>query len=588
MKASQKLNPGRFVHVQDPGNHHGRALIIVRRVQPDDWQGRLEVRPSDARVGVFLNETGGAALATPIVFLHGPAFPAAGQKRWLQGLSVSGGLRDTGVRLAIPEVDDRCDEVAVTVVRFRNFQATIPVTPARTARAGIAAPAPHVFQTGTTPAIAASDFDEDYGANPPLVLVEGSILAGQPIELAVQVDPAGAAVPVSWKAIRDRRPAPDGDDPKVIALSPSPPTVARNSGNRLRATLRANSVGSFHVCPFIDCNGNNNFDFSDASGNRIDREPYFMMNLVLIRVKGKTNASVAGASASVVPAAPTSATGCAVNSGGWVPATAAAYSTATVTVIGGGGNGRRGLDRLFAGWSQHIDQTSTSASTPKGLDIFARYQVVPAPPPPAPRSHREFFIFTRSGAAGTVFGPPPAAPPAVDRCPVLDCSNTASGGTGGDTGTGQWGGTGPFTTPIPKTAAPIGEEWTVDTLDSPSVGLPAAHDGGLPGVMVQFRFNIDFRLDLVFWTNNTVVAGSPVLGNPADRLYSSVQTNRWTVRFTINFDPTTGAPVGGVPAIGLRVTRDTRPTRLAKPVAGSGLEVRTPVALNLFSLDATS
>lgn len=104
--------------------------------------------------------------------------------------------------------------------------------------------------------------------------------------------------------------------------------------------------------------------------------------------------------------------------------------------------------------------------------------------------------------------------------------------------------------------------------------------------MVEFRFNIDFRVDLLFWTN--LSGGSAPTGDPVDRLYSTVQTNLWTVRFQVHFDPVTGNPIGAVPPVALTMARDANPTRRALRVEGTGLETRHPVALNLFSVDARS
>jgi len=53
---------------------------------------------------------------------------------------------------------------------------------------------------------------------------------------------------------------------------------------------------------------------------------------------------------------------------------------------------------------------------------------------------------------------------------MMDCSDTATGGTGGDTCTGQWGGSGPPNTPIPKVNKPLGQEWTVETFDPEAAG----------------------------------------------------------------------------------------------------------------------
>src|SRR5207253_1981406 len=136
-------------------------------------------------------------------------------------------------------------------------------------------------------------------------------VAASPINLSVAATPAG--VPVLWDVQRDTRPAPDGDHANVIALSPNPkPTLTRNAVNPLRATLRANAVGSFHILPFIDCNGNGKFDATKNS------EPFMIMNLVLIRVggPGSTNSSISQpANITIAPAVPTAATGVSVSTG---------------------------------------------------------------------------------------------------------------------------------------------------------------------------------------------------------------------------------------------------------------------------------
>jgi hypothetical protein len=589
---ADKLAVGRALHKQDAGFHHGRAMLVVKKVKPDGFTGKLtltswnvkhkpaysEAKAAAARVKLYEVEvaaSGQAALAFPYEIDHPANYAADGKVLWVEGGDLSGELLDTQIRLGVKEVDKGCDRAAFTIVNFKNLKADVPSTPANTARLANSPVARHDF---TPPA--SKEFDEDYAVNTPLVLIEDSVTAADRINLSVEIEPAVAKDLVSWGHYRDR--SATGDHASVIAIHGNDDLdLVQDAGNRLKATLRADNVGSFRVCPYIDGNGNNKLDAYDATGKkRIDREPFMCMNLVLIRAKGVRNDSVAQpANAGVLPAAPTSATGCRVSTGGWASATTAAYSKATVKVTGGGTDGKRGLDCLFAGWCQHIGPTATSASAPPGLDIFAQYR-----DPAGPTLHQRFFIFTNSGAAGTVFGPPPAAAPVVEACPVLDVTPAGADGTGGDSCTGQWGGHGSFTA-IAKTDKAVGQEWVVDTLDSPSVGHGPAH-GSFPGTLVAFRFNIDFRVDLVFWTNVSKV--STPSAHAANRLYSSVQTNNWTVRFAIAFNPVTGAPVGAVPAVGVVMTKDGSPTRLATPVDGMALETRHPLALNLFSVDATA
>jgi hypothetical protein len=607
MTFDDKHKKGRFVHVQFD-QHHGRAGLHVKPVKPDAFRGKLELgvwdpagnTKSTAKVEIFDDEVpagGQTAKANTFEVTVDDAFQKHGKLFWAQGKATSGALRDAQVRLSLKDHINVCDSGKLTAVQFSELAVDIPSTPAQTNRAGNSPVDRHPFDHAKPPANAS--FDHDFGTNEPIVLIEDSIRGADLAKLKVKIAPAAAADLVRWHTNRDKRKAaPKGDAAAIVSLpgnTKDPTLVVQDAADKLKATMTAGAVGSFHIHPYIDQNGNNKFDFDSDAGDRIDREPFLCLNLVLVRVEGVRNDSVAQeANASVIPAAPTSATGVRISTGGWNAATTGAYSKATVKVTGGGENGRRGLDQVFSGWGQHIGPTATSASAPPGLDIFARYQrqapAVGLGPPPAPTMHRKFFVFTRSGAAGTVFGP--GAPLVVEAAPVLDVTPLGAGldGVGGDSCTGQWGGHGSLN-PITKTNKTVGQEWVVDTCDSPSVGHGATHPNFPAPIggwcrMVEFRFNIDFRVDLLFWTNKSKVAVNSA--DPAARLYSSVQTNNWTVRFALSFNPVTGAAVGAVPAVKIKMTKDGNAKRRSTPVDGMGLETRFPTALDLFSTDASA
>jgi hypothetical protein len=553
---------------------------------------------STARTELFAAEVpaaGQAALANVLEINVSSAFQKKGRLLWAQGKAVSAALRDVQLRVSVKTHMNACDSARLTVVRFSELSLDLPSTPELNGRGGNSPVARHPFDHAKPPA--AASYDPSFVANEPIVLVEDSIQAADPAKLAVKIEPAAAQDLVRWDAVRDKRKAaPKGDHAGIVALpgnTLNPALVTPDGADTLKATFTTGAAGSFHVCPYIDQNGSGRFDFATDTGVRIDREPFCCLNLVLVRVEGVRNASIAQpANAGVVPPAPTSATGVRVTTGGWAAATTASYSKATIRLVGGGPDGRRGLNQVFAGWCQQIGPTGTSASVPPGLDIFARYQnqapaVLPAPPP-APTIHRKFFVFTQS-VGGPVFT---AAAPVPEVAPVLDVTPLGVGadGVGGDSCTGQWGGHGPFS-PVTKTNKSIGQEWTVDTLDSPSVGHGATHPkfpapAGGTSRMIEFRFNIDFRLDLLVWTNKSKVAINSA--HPAPRLYSSVQTNNWTVRFSIAFNPLTGMPTAPAAAVAVVMTKDAAPRRRSVPVVGLGLETRFPTALGLFNQDATA
>jgi outer membrane protein OmpA-like peptidoglycan-associated protein len=604
MSDTDKVNPGRFVHQQDPGFHHGRARLLVRPIQPASFAGTQVLSSTDpvaARVALFSDERAAAGqrvVATPLEILSA-LIPAGGEDLWVQGRRVSGALRDAGFRLELDGQEG--DRVALTVVRFSSLVADIPSTPARTARPGQPPVPRHTLRRGAGPNLVATDFDEVFdftrAARRPLVLVEGSVTAAAPINLRVQVAPAD--VPVSWSIQRDTRP--NGDAQAVVNLSPNAVPTITNATDPLRANLQSDAVGSFYIRPFVDVNGSNRFDF------RIDREPFINMKMVLIRVGGSigttnsVNTSVAQAhNIHPNPAAPTAATQFKIEAGSFTsPAVAGVHNNAVIVVVGGGQNGRRGLNQMFAGWINNVT----------AHDIFAEYL-----DQPTGNRHRHTTVFASNKPLSMTAGlfiptgvAPPivpgftviAAAPAALALPILDTSPFGNEGTGGNTATGTEASTvppgttnmvpGPPPPPangnhrgIQRTDLPVGQTWQIQMWDSPAHPCLPAHFI-FPGDLVTFRFNLDFRTDLCFWTNITGVPGPT--GDPASFLYSSVQTDTWQIRFEMTFPPAPAAGVELVPAT-LTLVKDRNPLRLATPVRRTALEVRFPIGLLTVGFDA--
>jgi len=609
MSAENKVKVGRFVHEQDTGAHHGRALLVVRKVKPEKFKGTLVLEGNNtARIELFPNElkTGGeAATAVPHEIGFDPKDATKkneDKKLWVQGKTVSGALRD--VSLWIHLKDDNptnADTVLITVVKFKKLTADIPSTPAITNRAGNSPVNRHAWKIAD-PTPAANDFNEDYAVNKPIVLLENSILDKDRIKLSVAIDPAG--VPVRWAVIRDRRPAPDGDHKDVIALKDNPeaPTLGSDAEG-LTNTLLAGAVGSFHICPFVNCNEGKTFEFMAKDGTRIDREPFIMMNLVLVRVQGVSNDSkgqkvncspspAAGQTAANFAGFTTSSSG----GGAWTGANSGWHADAKVDVIGGGQDGKRGLDKVFGGWIQHIflNNISSAYNLPPVGGVI----------PPA-RNHKYAFIsnlpdnthYGKYHYIGATEAPVSAADaamcvktaPVVDASFILDVSPFGGEGTGGDSAVGSTGFQGGTTGnhgggyPAP-TARPIGQRWQREMWDAPGIGCRRGHISA-GGTLAHFRFNLGFRTDLCFWTN-TDAKPDPTANGVANRLYVSVYKCTWTPDFEINFHATTG--VGTIAtAAKITVTKDkSAPNGRAVAVDGFGLETRSPFALAWYAVDA--
>jgi hypothetical protein len=399
-----------------------------------------------------------------------------------------------------------------------------------------------------------------------MVLINNSVRAAAPIALSVQVQPPGA--PVRWSIQRDTRPAPNGDAPGVIARSPRAlPTLTPNGADPLRATLLADAVGSFHIRPFIDCNGNGTFQGLDAAGAVIDREPHIIMNLVVVGVMLHQDNSIAR---SANMQAAIAGGGIGVRSGAFniaAPAGEAIHMTVQADVIGGGGDGRRGLDQVFAGWVNNEALNEDIAGT------FTDTTVVP------PQNHRSFSVFasnhaaaTGAAATGRAFVPGDPAP-ALVAPPLLD-SGRGGAGAGGNTATL----TSSRIAQRPNLA--LGQRWLIEAIDSPGDGEGAVHPAFPAARLVRFRFHLDFRAYLCFWTNAARVAGAT--GATADRLYAVLREFTWTMRgeWTIAGGALT---VVTAPAVAISGAATHNP-----PASGAdtAIEVRPPTGLSLLVRDA--
>lgn len=621
-----KVTVGRVVHRQ-AGNHHGRALVILKQALPTTWQGNLDLNAFDARVRLFddPNEVAPAGALVPLTLtIANGAIPPAGRRFWAEGVSHSSNINDTGFKVGISGLSRDGDWIRMTVVEFSNLRAVIPATPAHPNRnappiTNHPVPSQHYQRAGAGTATHYSENDTD---NRALVLIENSMAAGKSVALSVQITPA--AVPVRWSIQRDVRggPGATGDHADVIALNANAiPTLSTDSG--LHTTMILDAVGTFHIRPYVDCNGNNIFehnlppDAANPAGQRIDREPFIIMNLILVRVQaGDNSASRADANhLTFTPAAPTTAGNFRVSStdvaSPWTnlkKAHMGCHNNATAIVTGGGPVGRNGLDRVYAGWVNNRLTSPGSTTVPPGPNIVALYRETPPPPPPPapappPIIHSRVEIWDGlSNGTGPVYLPPPPPPPppapppppvvpVIRGGPFLDTSNPSSNGagTGGNTCTGTEGNWGP-PIPINKTNRAIGQTWRVEMWDSPGRTMVNQHEG-FPGTaanpipIIHAWLNWDFSSDLVFWTNvKGGAANAGATGDPADRLYATVITNGWNIRVDVTFNVGTGA--GTINTGTLSMKRDGSPNRLAAPCEGRPVQVRGPVSLEMNAVDA--
>jgi hypothetical protein len=124
LSETDKVNPGRAIHVQNTAKKRRRALLIVKQVKPGfppKFTNKLELTVNNAKVTLFSNETppaGGAAdpvKATPLEIDH-TKLPL---KFFVEGTSVSDKVRDTTLKLGIKGMEPDGDHVVVTVIEAK-------------------------------------------------------------------------------------------------------------------------------------------------------------------------------------------------------------------------------------------------------------------------------------------------------------------------------------------------------------------------------------------------------------------------------------------------------------------------------------
>jgi hypothetical protein len=628
--AEKTTKPGRIVHVQNTSFHHGRALLIVRQAVPNAFTGTLILTSENGTVRVFADPQEVAAGGQPSLGnshdIPNGSILAAGTKFWAEGANVSGAVGDTGFRLGVSGVDPDGDRAKMTVVQFSNLRAVVSSTPPAHPQGGNSPVADHAaFGGGAAPfagGFAPANYDESFPVNAPLVLIENSLPAGKKVNLSVAIKPR---VPVFWTVERNKF-GPNADHAQIRKLT-GDPTIAPLKTDTLNATIQLDAVGSFSIRPFVDIDGGGNNEFHDATGNRIDREPYIIMNLILVRAQGFKNLSKK--LATVPPLAPlvgggaviTAATGVRVstNTGGaaaaWTGPTCAAWNKARITLIGGGPQGRWGLDnaaavkqRVFAGWSQCLEAANVvtryldATVAPPAPHVQRIIRATNSPTTLTPTYKPGVFRLVGSGPAPGGL-PSSTALPTLATLPLLDVSPFANPGTGGDTCVGTEGAVGP---PIPPGlvttnvqlgiavanlpggghSLAYGQDWTVEQWDAPgNAALPAPLM--FAGSLVEFNYEYRFRTDLVVWTNITGVSGAT--NHAANRLYATVQTDHWTIQLHMRFDPP-GSPTAGtahvVTKLAFQMKPDNTPTRVASAVEGSGEELRFPIGLACYAIDA--
>ena len=460
-----------------------------------------------------------------------------------------------------------CEQPAPPVARVLKIKATAPSTPPNTARAAPPAvanlwpnPVDLTFETPRQiPAGPLVFQDADFSQPNALVVIRNS---EGPIRLEVETVPPAAQL--AFQAVRAT------DD--AGALGAGLPTVAATGPNT--ATLAANERGSFFVLAFVDRNGNGQHD---------PGEPGVILPVIIVEARIENPVaelrSVANPGNINIQFDTGGQTAAnfnfvSISTGDFnSQASAGIALDADVLLVGGGANGRRGLDRVFTGWANNFTQLSyvgtyQDASTVERIQIDNRNQANGGNVSGIP------VFVTRAGAPA----PNPIAFP-----PVLLDTGRQNPGLGGENITFS------RSTESAPTNQALGVKRTVIARDSPGWFHQRRHpDAGKATQLASFVHSLNATTFLIAWTNTTGgAAPTPGTVNSLGfRTFTVIAETQWTV--TAQFTVSRAGPnfvlqqTGNAPTI----TANNVDYSPGVTPATAAMEVRPPETLQSRAIDA--
>lgn len=460
-----------------------------------------------------------------------------------------------------------CEQPPSPTARVLKIKASVPSTQPNTARAAPPAvanlwPAPVDLTFESTKQLPAGPIafqEADFAAPNALVVVRNG---EGPIRLEADTVPAGAQL--VFQAVRAT------DD--AAALGAGLPTI--NSTGPNTATLETNERGSFFVLAFVDRNGN---------GQRDPGEPGIILPVIMVEARIENAATELRSTANPVNISIQFDTGgqsapnynfVSIGTGDFnSQATAGVAFDADVLLIGGGADGRRGLDRVFTGWANNFTALNYVGTYQDG-SLVQRVQIDNRNQANGGNISGIPVFVTRAGAT---------APNTIAFPPVLLDTGRANPGLGGENITFSRSAE---SAPINQ---PLGVKRTVIARDSPGWFHQRQHpDARKATQLASFVHALNSTTFLVAWTNTTGgAAPTPATANSVGfRTFTVIAETQWTVtaQFTVN---RVGAnfvlqQAGNAPTI-TAANVDHSPSGTP---ATFGMEVRPPETLQSRAIDA--
>jgi hypothetical protein len=455
----------------------------------------------------------------------------------VRGNAVSASLDDVVLTAHyLRGLSSRTQEIKLTVADVKKISVSVKASAAMTPGRG-GGLADHEFDCTET--VEAFPQDET------LILLRGDF---ENVELRATVDPAGT--PLAWDVKRASDDAP--------SLGSGLPTIIPNG---VEAKLKTNETGSFFIRVFGDC-GDQKF-----AANL----PFKLVPTVLVRATLDADASTPHPENTPLPKIVGGPTGSVrVETGTFLidnPSTAAIHMSATVDVVSGGIDGRRLIERVFAGWVNEIVAD---------IDWVGGYQDV----------HSINKVFATDSGTGPfgMFRPgdhPNLVKPRVsDTAPLLDTGRIPNAGTGGDTATLSTSRIRP-----PRRDLSLGQQWVVEAVDSPAPSPdrhyfllhPVFSTTAHPVRLQTILFEIHFRAHLCLWTNRS----GNVRGGVAERRYGVLHSYKWDMSGKWSID---GNTVKVVRPMSVTISGRVKKDPLVNP-KDARCEVCAPPALPLIKVD---
>lgn len=564
LSKAAKRNPGRQVMVQNAGGTHERAMLIAK-VEPDDFEGKLSLlrRGADGQVRVFDARSGGAAVLDAGDRGRFKAAPG-GKKLWAEGSQVSRALRDVRLGLGVDGGQDFGDHVRMTAVKL-DLEVSVPVTPHKTKRLKHMGVTDYNMPERTTHF---ARHGKDWDANPPLVLLHGSVIddpglgdverdaLAAPIKLIATSDlPGGGTLKARVRRASDDSGAVKGASPNDV------PTFDRADKTNMK--LLTDAVGSFRVHVFVD---------DDDSGTLDGTKVSVCLNLVLVKARLVEDRTVVTSEHCKCKRSGNDIVmrthGYSKESFGYVDDDpdkegdkVPLHLKVIVELIGGGADGKRGLDKVYGGWVNNITKDETGARYGKALNVQCESAV----------------MYLHQTGPGTYDVPVPFG----EDEPVLDKAGFGRGG----------GGKACLSTSEPRAlllskALPgvaTGCRAVVQALDAPSTGWDRFHivTPALP--IVQLWIHVEFVAYLCLWTSDEGYDRGRGSG-----LYGVLQSVKWRVKG--KYDANSKKAKHTVTPLTVTIRATTTPAALV-PACSTNVEVRNPTGEDMLrprAVDATA